>query len=67
MPRRVQELIKDLEQAGYTNRGGKGSHRNFTLKGAPTVTISGKAGADAKRYQEAAVTKAIIAAKLKNS
>ena len=29
MPRKIRELIADLEAAGFTNRGGKGSHRNF--------------------------------------
>lgn len=60
MPRKIRELIADLEAAGFTNRGGKGSHRNFThpLVERP-VTISGKAGDDAKRYQEVAVQRAI--------
>jgi predicted RNA binding protein YcfA (HicA-like mRNA interferase family) len=60
MPRKVRELILDLEQAGFENRGGKGSHRNFTHpKVAITVTISGKLGDDAKRYQERIVKFAI--------
>lgn len=25
-----QELISELEAAGFVNRGGKGGHRNFT-------------------------------------
>ena len=25
----IRELIADLEAAGFENRGGKGSHRNF--------------------------------------
>jgi hypothetical protein len=29
MPRKVRQLIADLEKAGFVNRGGKGSHRNF--------------------------------------
>ncbi|MGQ0752656.1 MAG: type II toxin-antitoxin system HicA family toxin [Betaproteobacteria bacterium] len=29
MPPKVRELISELERAGFTNRGGKGSHRNF--------------------------------------
>ena len=53
MPRKIRELIADLENAGFENRGGKGSHRNFTHpKVADLVTISGKVGADAKKYQE---------------
>jgi predicted RNA binding protein YcfA (HicA-like mRNA interferase family) len=38
------------------NRGGKGSHRNFVHpKVARPITISGKAGDDAKHYQVRAV------------
>jgi predicted RNA binding protein YcfA (HicA-like mRNA interferase family) len=52
MPRKIRQLIKDLEAAGFINRGGKGSHRNFIhLKGI-AITISGKLGDDAKQYQE---------------
>ncbi len=52
MPRKIRQLIKDLESAGFINRGGKGSHRNFLhVKGA-ALTISGKLGDDAKPYQE---------------
>jgi len=29
MPRKIRQLIQDLEKAGFINRGGKGSHRNF--------------------------------------
>jgi len=60
MPRKIRELIADLENAGFTNRGGKGSHRNFVHANVvKPVTISGKAGDDAKKYQESAVNKAI--------
>ncbi len=38
------------------NRGGRGDHRNFVHPNvAKSVTISGKAGDDAKYYQERAV------------
>lgn len=59
MPRKIRELIMDLEKAGFANRGGKGSHRNFQGPNNQRVTISGALGTDAKRYQERAVTKAI--------
>lgn len=60
MPRKIRELIADLKAAGFEDRGGKGSHRNFVHpKVAKPVTISGKAGDDAKKYQERAVSKAI--------
>jgi predicted RNA binding protein YcfA (HicA-like mRNA interferase family) len=60
MPRKLRELISDLETAGFVNRGGKGSHRNFVHpKVAKPVTLSGNPGDDAKRYQEKAVKAAI--------
>lgn len=60
MPRKVRELIRDLERAGFDNRGGKGSHRNFIHPYCPlTVTISGREGDDAHPYQEKAVKKAL--------
>jgi predicted RNA binding protein YcfA (HicA-like mRNA interferase family) len=63
MPRKVRDLIADLEKHGFVNRGGKGSHRNFTHPnvGRP-VTISGSDGDDAKKYQEKAVKAAIAEA-----
>ena len=60
MPPKIRELIADLEKAGFVDRGGKGSHRNFVHpKVAMPVTISGKAGQDAKAYQIRAVKRAI--------
>ena len=60
MPRKIRELIADLEVAGFVNRGGKGSHRNFLHpEVVKTVTLSGNLGDDAKRYQERAVRAAI--------
>lgn len=60
MPRKIRQLIKDLESHGFINRGGKGSHRNFIHPNSPlVVVISGKTGDDAKHYQEKAVKNAI--------
>jgi predicted RNA binding protein YcfA (HicA-like mRNA interferase family) len=60
MPPKVRELIETLEKAGFVNRGGKGSHRNFVHpKVARPVVISGQPGDDAQRYQEKAVRIAI--------
>jgi len=60
MPRKIRDLIADLEHAGFENRGGKGSHRNFVHpKINDVVTISGQLGEDAKRYQERIVKYAI--------
>jgi len=63
MPRKVRQLIGDLEKAGFVNRGGKGSHRNFTHPKGFRVTISGAAGDDAKHYQERDVQRALNAVK----
>ncbi len=60
MPPKIKQLIKELEKAGFVNRGGKGSHPNFVHpKMAKPVTISGKIGDDALHYQERDVKKAI--------
>ncbi len=55
--------MADLEQAGFVNRGGKGSHRNFTHPKGLRVTLSGGAGDDAKHYQERDVRRALEAVK----
>jgi len=56
VPPKVRELIAELERAGFVNRGGKGSHRNFVHpKVARPVSISGNPGDDAKHYQVRAV------------
>ena len=59
MPRKIRQLIADLERAGFINRGGKGSHRDFVHPKPVRVVISGKEGGDAKPYQEREVRKAI--------
>jgi predicted RNA binding protein YcfA (HicA-like mRNA interferase family) len=63
MPRKVRQLIADLERAGFVNRGGKGSHRNFRHPKGPRVTISGNTGDDAKHYQERDLRRALDAVK----
>lgn len=63
MPRKVRQLIADLEKAGFEDRGGKGSHRNFAHSKGVRVTISGHPGDDAKHYQERDVKRALEAAK----
>jgi predicted RNA binding protein YcfA (HicA-like mRNA interferase family) len=59
MARKIRELIRDLEMAGFVDRGGKGSHRNFVHRSGVIVTLSGKPGDDAKRYQERTVLEKI--------
>ena len=41
------------------DRGGKGSHRNFKHTCGTKVTLSGKSGDDALKYQESDVKTAI--------
>jgi len=60
MPRKIRQLIQQLEKAGFINRGGKGSHRNFAHpRVTMPITISGNDGDDAKHYQEKSVQQAI--------
>ena len=59
MPRKVRELISDLERAGFIDRGGKGSHRNYEHARGGRVTLSGQPGDDARPYQEREVRRAI--------
>lgn len=59
MPKKIRTLIKELEKAGFVNRGGKGSHRNFMHPSGIALTLSGKPGDDAKPYQEKLVKQKI--------
>lgn len=60
MPPKIRELIDELIHAGCTDRGGKGSHRNFThARLSRPITISGRMGDDAKPYQIKAVRQAL--------
>lgn len=60
MPPKIRELIAELERAGFVNRDGKGSHRNFVhARLAKPVTLSGASGDDARHYQIRAVRRAI--------
>jgi len=60
MPPKVRELVAQLERAGFVDRGGKGSHRNYVHpRLSKPITISGKLGDDAKQYQIRAVRAAI--------
>jgi len=63
MPRKVRELISDLERAGcrLIKGAGKGSHRKYVhpkLRGF--VLISGQSGDDAQPYQEKQVSRALL-------
>ena len=59
MPQKIRELMAALEAAGFVNRGGKGSHRNYQKPGHAPLVLSGKDGDDAKHYQERDVMQAI--------
>ena len=61
MPRKIRELIADLEAAGFAVvPGGKGSHRKFRHpRFSGSVILSGKEGEDAHHYQEKQVGNAI--------
>ena len=60
MPPKIRELVDDLVRAGFVDRGGKGSHRNFVHpKVVKPITISGAPGDDAKHYQARAVKRAV--------
>jgi len=60
MQPKVRELIAGLEKAGFVNRGGRGSHRNFVHPNVQKpITVPGKPGDDAKQYLVKAVQRAI--------
>lgn len=60
MPPKIRDLLAELVKAGFADRGGKGSHRNYVHpKVAKPITIPGKPGDDAKEYLIKAVQKAI--------
>jgi predicted RNA binding protein YcfA (HicA-like mRNA interferase family) len=59
VPRKIRQLIADLEKAGFVNRGGKGSHRNFIHRSGRVVTVSGKTGDDVPHYLERQARRAI--------
>ena len=63
MPPQIRELIKQLEKAGFSNLGGKGCHRNYIHPKGEVITISGKLGDDAKKYQEKEVKRKISESK----
>jgi predicted RNA binding protein YcfA (HicA-like mRNA interferase family) len=56
MPRKVRELVVLLKRAGFVDRGGKGSHRNFMHPSGVRITLSGNPGSDALPYQEKEVS-----------
>jgi predicted RNA binding protein YcfA (HicA-like mRNA interferase family) len=59
MPPKIHELVSELKQAGFINRGGKGSHRNYRHQKGINITISGKDSDDARHYQIRGIRQAI--------
>jgi predicted RNA binding protein YcfA (HicA-like mRNA interferase family) len=60
MPKKIGEIKAALLKAGFTVRSGKGSHTVWShVKLSYSLTISGKDGADADRYQEKDVRNAL--------
>jgi len=60
MPRKIRELIREIEMAGFLFRGGKGSHKNFIHPSGVLLTLSGKPGDDAKPYQEKLIKRKLL-------
>ena len=57
MPRKIRQLMADLQRAGFMElpRRGKGSHslwKHLDYPEVPAVTLAGQAGDDAQPYQE---------------
>jgi predicted RNA binding protein YcfA (HicA-like mRNA interferase family) len=60
MPRKIRQLISDLEHAGFLLTPGKGSHRKFRhTQYAGAVILSGRDGDEAHHYQEKQVRNAV--------
>ncbi len=57
MPPKIRELKKQLRQAGFSSRPGKGSHTVWTHPALPweELTLSGHDGDDAQSYQRLGV------------
>lgn len=60
MPKKIRELRRSLNRAGFALRPGKGSHTVWTHpRYHGRVVVSGNDGDDAKPYQESAVRDAL--------
>jgi predicted RNA binding protein YcfA (HicA-like mRNA interferase family) len=60
MPRKIRQLLQDLNQAGFILDRQRGSHRQFRhIRFPGVITLSGSEGDDAHRYQEKQVAQAI--------
>jgi len=60
VPKKIREVEKLVIKAGWINRGGKGSHRNYVHpRTGAVVTVCGKSGDDCPRYLERQINKAL--------
>ncbi|PYJ19614.1 MAG: hypothetical protein DME92_11900 [Verrucomicrobia bacterium] len=59
MPRKIRQLIAELEKHGFVDRGGKGSHRNFLHPSGVRITLSGAPRDDAQTLSERDLKRAI--------
>jgi hypothetical protein len=60
MPRKKRQIRADLARAGFVSRGGKGDHTVWVHPLVPGhVSVDGKDGDDAKRYDEVNLHKAL--------
>ena len=59
MPKKIRELAKALEKAGFRRRPGKGRHRKYIHLDGRQLVLSGRDGNDAKPYQEKQVTELV--------
>jgi predicted RNA binding protein YcfA (HicA-like mRNA interferase family) len=66
MPRKIHQLIADLEGAGFVHCSTNGSHRKYKHPKGITVILSGRSGADTHHYQEKETRRAIAATKEMN-
>ena len=62
MPRKIRELVAELERAGWMHTGGgKGSHRKFAhSRSRRKIILSGASGADAHPYLEKLAKQALL-------
>ncbi len=58
MPKKLAQLLIDLARAGFVNRGGKGSHRNYEHPSGYRLLVSVHKG-EAKPYQQRDIEEAI--------
>ena len=63
MPRKVRQLRADLLRAGFVLERQVGSHQTWEHPSGASVTLAGKDGADARRYQERQVAEVIAEAR----